>query len=320
MGIWEIRRYEPEMAAMWNALVAESRNGTFLLDRRFMDYHADRFADCSLVALRDGRPVAVLPANLTDDGILHSHSGLTYGGWLTPCRHFDGSDMLDLFEAWTKWGRETGLKAFDYKPIPYIYCDLPSGEDEYALWRYSAQLTSVNLSSAFELADRPPFEKRQKRNLKKAEKSGILTIRKTHDAERFIDFVNACLTERHNATAVHSGAELSSLMTAFPNNIDLWVAEDLSQPNTGWFAGVCIFNTGRVAHAQYIATSPEGRENGSLAYLFNHLISSYREAKWFDYGTSNEDNGRYLNATLLLQKTELGGRGVPYPRFTLPLQ
>ena len=29
----------------WNTLVAQSKNGTFLFDRRFMDYHADRFRD-----------------------------------------------------------------------------------------------------------------------------------------------------------------------------------------------------------------------------------------------------------------------------------
>ena len=34
---------------VWNQFVRQSRNGTFLIDRRFMDYHSDRFVDCSLL-------------------------------------------------------------------------------------------------------------------------------------------------------------------------------------------------------------------------------------------------------------------------------
>lgn len=315
MGDWTIKRYEPQMERLWNEMVASSRNGTFLLDRRFMDYHADRFTDCSLVALRDGRPTAILPANVTDDGVLHSHSGLTYGGWLTPSRHFDGSDMLRLFETWTEWCRAEGLREIDYKTIPYIYRKLPAAEDEYALWRFGAHLSSVNLSSAFEIGNRPPLEQRQKRNIKKAAKIPGLTITKTIDACRFIDFVNACLSERHSTRAVHSGEELARLMAAFPSRIDLWISE----ADSNRFAGVCIFNTGQVAHAQYIATSPEGRANGSLACLFDHLAGAYPEARYFDFGISNESNGLILNPTLHLQKTELGGRGVTYSRYTLPL-
>lgn len=342
MGKWQIRRYDPSFSDQWNEMVAVSRNGTFLFNRGFMDYHADRFRDCSLVALREDRPTALLPANVTNDGILHSHSGLTYGGWITPCRHFDGSDMLDLFESWIAWGRAEGIREYDYKPVPSIYWRIPAAEDEYALWRFGARQTSVNLSSAFEISERPPFEKRQKRNLKKAEKIPGLRVSNTTDAGRFIDFVNRCLDERHNARAVHTGNELSRLMETFPTNITLWVAETtfekemrdvrsaLSQ--TEWLAGVCIFNTGRVAHAQYIATSAEGRWNGSLAFLFDHIISRFANSfeinrtplvnsgpKWFDFGTSNDADGLILNSSLLLQKTELGGRGITYPGYSLVL-
>ena len=42
-----MHRYAPDMAAEWNDFVARSKNGTFLFDRRYMDYHAGRFADAS---------------------------------------------------------------------------------------------------------------------------------------------------------------------------------------------------------------------------------------------------------------------------------
>ena len=33
----------------WDAFVDMSKNGTFLLKRGFMDYHSDRFFDCSVL-------------------------------------------------------------------------------------------------------------------------------------------------------------------------------------------------------------------------------------------------------------------------------
>ena len=42
--------YSPDRAGRWDGFVRASRNGTFLIERGFMDYHADRFADASLMA------------------------------------------------------------------------------------------------------------------------------------------------------------------------------------------------------------------------------------------------------------------------------
>ena len=312
---WTITRYTPAHAPEWNRLVAESRNGTFLLDRRFMDYHADRFEDCSLIASKKGKVHAILPANITSDRILHSHQGLTYGGWLTPTRHFDGSDMLDLFSDWLRWCRAENIRAIDYKPVPSIYWRLPAAEDLYALWRFGAVQTGAGLSSAFPLARRPRFEERQRRNMKRALKEDV-TVLKTEDSTAFMSLVDSCLQERHGVGAVHTGDELGRLRASFPANIDLWIAVN---QNGDPEAGVCVFNTGQVIHAQYISTTPEGRDHGSLALLFDHIMQAYPEAEWFDFGISTEDNGHYLNTGLLRQKTELGGRGVLYPRFTLTL-
>ena len=85
------------MEREWNEFVGRSRNGTFLLDRRYMDYHADRFTDCSWLAMKGNRIMAMLPANISADGVLHSHGGLTYGGWILPPAHLDGAGLLEIF-------------------------------------------------------------------------------------------------------------------------------------------------------------------------------------------------------------------------------
>ena len=59
----EIKQYNLDDAVKWNEFVSISKQGTFLFNRNYMDYHADRFADCSFLIMEKGHIVAVLPAN-----------------------------------------------------------------------------------------------------------------------------------------------------------------------------------------------------------------------------------------------------------------
>ncbi|MDE6340751.1 MAG: GNAT family N-acetyltransferase [Muribaculaceae bacterium] len=311
----KIRAYTPTDAQLWNRLAAESRQGTLLHQRAYMDYHADRFRDCSLIAERDGKTVALLGANITDDGTLRSHQGLTYGGWLTPCYHFDGTDMLRVFDAWMEWCHAQGIEKIEYKAVPHIYHRIPAEEDLYALFRFGASVKTVNLSSVIDMREIPVFNTQQKRHLKKS--SGLSPIiRETSDVAEFMPILNQCLKERHDALPVHSEAELRLLKSRFPQEIRFFLAGDGIEPE----AAVCIYDSNSVAHCQYIATSESGRQKGTLTYLFHHLIHDiFSGHRYFDFGTSNEDAGLYLNSGLLHQKVGLGGRGVAYTVFSITL-
>lgn len=316
---YELIQYSPEMAGSWDEFVTNARNSSFLFMRGYMDYHSDRFRDCSWIAMKGTRPVALLPANISDDGILHSHQGLTYGGWILPERHIDGSDLLKIFGmAIDRW-RTEGITSLDYKTLPYIYSSAPSQEDVYALFRLGATLSESNLSMAIPLSQNngePNYNKLRRRSLAKT--AGLdFTIREYVEAAPLIRMVEDCLRERHDAAPVHSAAELQLLRDRFPQNIRFWLLEYQGAPQ----AAVCMFDTGRVAHAQYIATTPLARELNLLTPLFHHLITVvYAGRAYFDFGTSNEDHGRYLNAGLLRQKASFGASGVAYNRYTLNIR
>ncbi len=93
-----IVRYDASLINEWNELVENSRNGTFLFNRSYMDYHSDRFADHSLLFYTDKSvPCALLPGNVRQN-VYHSHQGLTYGGFiLSPSATI--ADVRELFEA-----------------------------------------------------------------------------------------------------------------------------------------------------------------------------------------------------------------------------
>ncbi len=324
-----IRRYLPADKQLWDDFVSTSRNSTFLFCRDYMDYHADRFTDMSLLAFQGGKLCAMLPADVTPDGVLHSHRGLTYGGWILPQAHVDGADLLHIFEAAADFCRSEGLSAIDYKPLPFIYARRPSQEDLYALFRLGAHISEVNLSSALDLSNPPSFNTLQRRLFRKAE---VLTPRLVSspqegswDVAPFWNMLAECLAERHETSPVHSLAELQMLRDRFPANIRIHMV--LSPDSNSPSAGVCLFLAGNAVHCQYICTTSEGRNLNLLPYLFHHLIHDTYSPKhhpdtpyrWFDFGTSNEAAGRILNPGLLRQKFSFGATGVSYPRFHLPL-
>ena len=61
--MFEIIRYTPDRKDEWDRFVAKSKNGTFLFFRDYMDYHADRFRDHSLMFYLDDNLYALMPAN-----------------------------------------------------------------------------------------------------------------------------------------------------------------------------------------------------------------------------------------------------------------
>ena len=112
----EIIRYTAERKAEWDSIVAASRNGTFIHLRDYMDYHADRFSDHSLMFYINREPIALLPAHIADDTI-YSHNGLTYGGLLlTDAATTD--TILELFERLREYLlHTTTVTKFIYKPL-----------------------------------------------------------------------------------------------------------------------------------------------------------------------------------------------------------
>ena len=308
----EIKLYTPELHDAWNKFVAGCKNSTFLHNRDYMDYHSDRFKDCSLVAFSNGKILAVLPANRVDN-TLYSHQGLTYGGWLIPTKHFTIIDMLELFDEMKRFLLSIGINELIYKAVPHIYHSYPAEEELYAIFKHNGTLIETNISTTIPLTNPFHFNNNYKNLANYAEKSGVEIV-ESHDYEGFWNILGTLLQEKYNVSPVHSIEEIKLLQSRFPKNIRLFTAIQDGRI----LAGSVIFDTGIVAHAQYIASTPEGRESGAIPLLFNHLINIYfKQNKYLDFGISNEDHGNYLNEGLVIQKCRMGGRAIVHNIYKL---
>lgn len=313
----KVERYSPGRQQEWNAFILRSKNGTFLFDRNYMDYHSDRFHDHSLVIRNDrGSIVAVLPANITTDPhdgtvVMHSHQGLTYGGLILD-RKATISTTQDILLAINDYLRNEGVQRVVYKAIPWIYHQLPAEEDLYVLFNsLGARLTCREISSTIVTGQRPPFTESRKSGLRKALKAGV-TVSESDDIPTFWNILNETLTQRHNTTPVHTAQELALLKSRFPKNIRLWGAF-LDGEMLG---GTLIYETPQVIHTQYISATPRGKELGAIDKLMQHLLDNvYADEQYLDFGKSTEDHGTYLNHNLIHQKQGFGGRGVCYDTY-----
>ena len=305
--MFEIVRYTSAHHDEWNKFVAASKNGTFLFDRRFMDYHADRFEDCSLMIYRRGVLYALLPANIKGE-VLTSHGGLTYGG-LVMSDKCTAKGVQEAFEAINDYLRVIAVRKVVYKAIPWIYHQQPAEEDLFALTSVCfARLIIRDISSAIISEHRLPFTESRRSGIRKAQRRG-LQVRESTDFAAFWQVLNANLTKKYGVRPVHSAEELILLNSRFPDKIRLFMVFDGEQV----LGGTVLFLTPQVLHTQYISATAEGKACGAIDLLFDELLHKvFATYRYIDFGKSTSNDSADLNAQLIFQKEGFGARGICY--------
>lgn len=314
-----LRRFQPGDAPAWDGFVEGCLQATFLHSRRFLSYHDDRFEDVSLIVEDDGECVGVFPAasNPGDPREVISHPGLTYGG-VVHRGHLRGERMIRALNAIGRWYRAAGYEHLVYKAVPSIYHRAPAQDDLYALFRLDALRTRCDLSSTVDLGNRQPVATRRLRGLKKSAKNGVEIATGIEWLAPLWDVLTHNLKRKFDAQPVHSLQEMTLLAERFPES----VACVCGVVGRRVVAGVVLFETPTVAHAQYIASNEVGQDFSALDLVFDFCIRSAIGSgrRWFDFGTSNERQGRFLNEGLYEFKSNFGGGGVAHEFYTLNLR
>ncbi len=309
-----VERYEPKHKICWDEFVRQSKNGVFLFYRDYLEYHADRFSDFSLLFFQKDQLVALMPANHVDDTVV-SHGGLTFGGIISGAQ-MTTMLMLGVFAAMLRELRLQGVTKLIYKLIPHIYHSAPAEEDLYALFLQNARLFRRDVSSTIARGRKLPYTEEREAALRKAKSHGV-TVEQTLDFPQYMGIVAAGLKARYGMQPVHTAAEIQLLAGRFPENIKLFAASRDGK----MLAGVIVYESANVAHAQYIGTTSKGRTLGALDAVMDVLLNDvYREKPYFDFGTSTVENGCSLNSGLIGNKESYGARATVYDFYELNLE
>lgn len=310
----KIKKYTKNDEIIWNEYVKLTKNFHFFFLREYMDYHADRYDDHSLLIYNDSdKLVALLPGNILDD-TFYSHQGLTFGGLLLKST-VKQSDVIKIFIVLKEYLLSLGLKKLIYKVMPSIYHQIPADEDLYALFVNNAKLFRRDVSSTISLSDKIKYSKGRKWTLKKAKENG-LCISEVDDYGLFWEKLKEVLKKSHGVTPVHSYEEITDLKSKFPDNIKFYQAKKDNEI----LAGSVLFINPTVVHTQYLFNTTNGRDLGALDLLIDELITTkYINYRYFDFGISNEKQGYYLNEGLINQKEGFGGRAIVHDFYECKL-
>jgi hypothetical protein len=298
---YTVKRYQENDYEKWNAFIGKAKNATFLFHRDFMEYHKNRFRDYSLIVLDEEKWVAVLPANVVDNEVF-SHQGLTYGG-LVYNEKVKLASVIEIFKSLLLFLNDNKIVKLQLKLIPSIYHQKPAEELNYALFLAEAQLIRRDSMAVLDLSKPYTITKTRKECIRRGIKNNLI-IKEELNFKLFWDEVlEPNLNKKYQAKPVHTIAEIEMLQRKFSNNIRHFnVYQD-----DKIVAGTTVFISENVAHPQYISGMGNKNELGSLDFLYHHLITSvFKEKRFFDFGISNEEQGKKLNEGLVFWKESFG--------------
>ncbi|MCL2412827.1 MAG: GNAT family N-acetyltransferase [Bacteroidales bacterium] len=309
-----IERYTPKHAQIWDDFVEKSKNGTFLFKRAYMDYHANRFEDFSLLIFENKTLIAVLPAN-KNENVLYSHQGLTYGSLLVNT-DISQNLVLAIFDALKAFLKPLGFEKIYYKTVPAIYHKLPCEEDLYALFRNEAKLVVRNCSTTFDIQKSKTSSKLRLSRISEYTKKHKLRYEIHKNVDAFWKIAEENLMKKHNVFPVHSQTEINLLQSKFPKNIQaIAVFSD-----DKIVAGAVVYLANDVAHLQYAAVSSEGEKIYAGEFLYELFISKlFSDFSYFDFGISTEKGGQFLNEGLIAYKEKFGGSTIVYDHYEIEI-
>lgn len=304
-------RYESGMKEMWNSFVAASKNATFLLNRHYMEYHADRFEDHSLVFLEKDKIISAIAMNRSENSFI-SHQGLTYGGLLSG-NGMKQEKMDRCFDALLTYAQQCGIGEIIYKTIPHIYHRYPAEEDLHCLFKRGFRLSRRDVMATVFIAGLNKTIRDRQQEVLRAKRNN-LHVQLSNDLADYMAIVKALTNKKFNRDPVHTAEEIIQLASAFPENIKLYAAFF----NNIMLGGVLIYETATVAHAQYIAATSDGEQSGAVDLVIDYLIQeAYQHKQYLDLGNCAENDGLQLNNGLMSFKERCGGRAVAHDFYTL---
>ena len=301
MKRYTVKRYCSDDFALWNDFISQATNATFLFDRNFMEYHADRFQDFSLLVFEEDILQAVVPANCKDNQIF-SHQGLTYGGFVFRNEFPIGQIEKVLSETFSFLQSQGFVKCEIKAMLPFYAPDFHA-EIQQVLSDKQAKITAQKMNLAIDFRTEYSISKSKLKHYRRLQSEGLV-VKKEADCTIFWqEVLEPLLLEKYQTKPLHSLAEINSLQSKFPNHIEQY---NLYRDGE-ILAGITLFKTATVIKSQYGATTENGKKFRALDYLFLYLIDSFKaDYDYFDMGTVDDNSELGYNEGLLNQKKELG--------------
>jgi len=313
MNDYKVVKYTSVHYVEWNSFVSQSKNGTFLFHRDFMEYHKDRFEDFSLMVFKRNKLVALLPAHIVG-GTVYSHKGLSYGGFLV-LSDLRSQDYILSFSTLLEFLEKESISSLFLKTMPYIYNKSIGDEIRYVLSVLEAKQDFCDSYFVIDTIEDYKPNRNRKRAIKLAKQKGVTLIRSGIEIF-WSDILIPNLKNKFNIKPVHSIDEILYLQRLFPDRIVFFGAKHGGEIK----AGVVMFITETVAHFQYSSGTDDRTQTGALDFLFHEIIKRYHDKKYISFGSSSTDKSLKIDAGLSYWKESFGAHLMAQDAFTISVE
>lgn len=281
-----VKSYHKSLKESWDTFVGEAKNATFLFRRDYMEYHADRFEDYSLLIYNQDQLVGLFPANKVGH-VVYSHQGLSYGGMITSSK-LSLQTTVELYLVVLEFLEKNKIATVQLKLFPSFYARQASNEATYLMHVLGAKKINCNVTLAIDQQNFTGFSTNKKRKIKSAQKHELKIV-ESRDLRLFWEQVLVPnLKTVHGITPVHSFEEMELLQSFFEEEIKLYTVIE----NEVIVAGALMYLTKQVAHVQYMSATAQGKKIGALDFLMEDLImDKYTDKAIFDFGVVNDGEG-----------------------------
>ena len=303
----------------WDEFIENSVNGTFLQCRKFLNYHGDRFVDCSLMLYREEELVCVCPACVINENgtkIFWSHKGSTFGGLVLAAAEYKAEKVIELIKSLKSYLDEQNYAEVYLKITGHLFSVKEPDLLEYCLWHEGFE-NLTEISTYVDLADctddlAANFNRTLRRYRNRwldagAEFSELKTI---EEISAFYQLLEDNLG-KHGASPIHTLDELIDLkFNRFPDEMVFYG----TFLDNEMVAGCLLFKfiKTKAMHMQYVATSQDIKNDlpSPAAFTYYSMMNVTREHDFarISWGTSTFEQGRILNDTLIRFKERVGSR------------
>lgn len=293
--VMKVVSYTNNMKSMWdNFIEKESRNGFIFHKMHFLEYHKNRFQDCSLLFLDEKENIiALFPAALKNNNII-SHPGSSYGG-LVLKKYIKLSEIFEIVELMKNF-YNNNFGNINIEIILSESFNLEYGAEDVAfvLWQLGFNLKSKEISTVIDINKfrlRLGLRRTTKQYLcsksylrlgityeKVIEKSDILGCYK---------LIEQNLASKYKKKPTHTMEELFELIDRFPQDIDVFAAKRDDEVISTY---IMFRLNDFIVHTFYIAKSLE-KENVVDIGLVDFMTNFYFEKgfNFLNFGISSRD-------------------------------
>jgi len=296
---YNIKKYQSQSAKIWNDFINRSANGTFLHQRDYMDYHAERFTDFSLMIYEGEKLKAVLPAHRIKN-VLYAHNGLTYSDFIF---HFKAKleHKIAIIQTALQYLNEHDITKLYIKTIPFIFGKITDQSNEYIYHQLQAGLISVKPFFVYLKRNEIKPNRNRLKNIKKLAMQDYKIVQGKEKLSDFWKLVEHNLKSRYQSHPVHSLEEMEKLINNFPEQIKLYSLLHKNQI----LAGALVYYINNALHFQYIHSVLPKEERMAVEWLIYDIVNRHAHFEYISFGTSAVENNN-LNKGLAYWKQSFG--------------